>query len=119
MLSASANIHLIKSFDQDIADQQRNKKPLSDKRQAYAELFSTILDASNQIGCIKMYINLYLEKVNEDADEEVLEECIKNLKDINYFASKDLVRINTDCHRTIKMLRKMKEGKNHQNELSF
>ena len=119
MLSANANIHLLKSFDQDIKDQQENKKPLSDKRQAYTELFSTILDASNQIGCIKMYINLYLEKVNENADEEVLEECIKNLKDINYFAAKDLVRINTDCHRTIKMLRKMKEDKNSYNELPF
>ena len=119
MLSTMANIHLLKSFDQDISDQQRNTKPFSDKRQAYAELFSTILDASNQIGCIKMQINLYLEKVNENADEEVLEECIKDLKNINYFASKDLVRINTDCHRIIKMLRRMKEGENSQNELPF
>lgn len=119
MLSANANIHLIKSFDQDIADQQRNKKPLSDKRQAYTELFSTILDASNQIGCIKMCINLYLEKINENADEEVLEECIKDLKNINYFAAKDLVRINTDCHRTIRMLRKERWDKYPQNELSF
>ena len=119
MLSTMANIHLLKCLDQDIADEQRNKKPLSNKRQAYAELFSTILDASNQIGCIKMHINLYLEKVNENADEEVLEKCIKDLKNINYFAAKDLVRINTDCHRTIRMLRKMKENKEPQNELPF
>lgn len=106
MFSTNATHYLLRCLDEEIVNAEKWGKTYASNHEAYAVLKEEVEEADEDVEILKSSLDDYWRDIRDDADESLMHAQVKNLKDIAYAATKELIQVMAVCHKTLATLEK-------------